>query len=188
MSYIEMIDESIASGALAELYKRVGNPDGTVDNVMKIHSLSPESLKAHFDLYVVALHRPSPLSRVEREIVGTIVSRLNECEYCRTHHAAGLKRLLPDDRKQLADQLAAGDDTGLTPRESAMAEYASKLARHPGGVRRDDVDELRAAGLDDRSILDLAQVVAYFCYANRIVNGLGAEIELFDLGQHPHTD
>lgn len=185
MSYIETIDASKAEGELAALYRRAGNPDGTIDNVMKVHSLSPDSLRAHFDLYVVAMHKHSPLSRAEREIIGTIVSRINACDYCRTHHAAGLKRLLPDDRKQLADDIASGDDSGLTPREAVMARYAALLTKSPGAVTSADVDALREAGLDDRSILDLAQVVAYFCYANRIVTGLGAAIESFPLGQHP---
>ena len=36
---------------------------------------------------------------------------------------------------------------------------------------------LRSAGLSDREVLDVAQACAYFAYANRIVQGLGAEIE-----------
>jgi len=48
-----------------------------------------------------------------------------------------------------------------------------------------DVAALRAAGLGDREILDLAQVVAYFCYANRVATGLGAALEGFEPGQHP---
>ncbi len=81
MAYIDTIHESEAKGRLADLYHRFGNPDGTVDNVMKVHSLNPESLEAHGALYVQAMHRPSPLSRIEREIIAVTVSRLNECHY-----------------------------------------------------------------------------------------------------------
>lgn len=42
---------------------------------------------------------------------------------------------------------------------------------------RRDLDPLRAQGLDDRAIVDLNQVVAYFNYVNRIADGLGVELE-----------
>lgn len=191
MAYIRTIGPREARGGLAQLYERVGNPDGTVDNVMTIHGLSVDSLRGHFELYVAAMHRPSPLSRVEREIVGTLVSRLNGCAYCVAHHAAGLERLLRGDRPGLTDALrshgAGRPIEGLTDRERAMVAYAERLTRTPASVTRADVDALRGAGLDDRAILDLAQVVAYFCYANRIVLGLGVELEETGIGQHPRV-
>ena len=81
MAYIRTIDEGDADGKLAELYKRFANADGSADEILKIHSLNPESLEAHCALYVQAMHRPSPVSRVEREIVAVTVSRLNQCHY-----------------------------------------------------------------------------------------------------------
>ncbi len=81
MAFIETIAPSDARGPLSQLYKRFGNRDRTVDNVLQAHSLNPESLEAHCGLYIQAMHRPSPLSRVEREIIAVTVSRLNECYY-----------------------------------------------------------------------------------------------------------
>lgn len=40
-----------------------------------------------------------------------------------------------------------------------------------------DIDNLKEVGLDDRAIHDLNQVVAYFNYVNRGVDGLGIELE-----------
>ena len=176
MSYIEIINEQDASGQLAQLYARYGNTDGTVDNVLKVHSLNPESLEAHCALYIQSCHRPSPVSRVEREIIGVVVSRINACTYCQTHHAAGLKRLLPDDRKHIANEVFNGDHAKLTQRESAMATYATKLTISPGEITKADINAMHSAGLNDREILDVAQVCAYFAYANRVVLGLGAAL------------
>jgi len=176
MAWIETIHESEATGDLAALYKRVGNPDGSVDNVMKVHALNPTSLRAHFDLYVQAMHKPSPLSRAEREMVATEVSRLNGCDYCLAHHNLGLRRLLPPERHDAAEALREGDHTGLNDRERAMVEYARKLTLAPHDMEEGDVSALRAAGLDDRSILDLAQCIGYFNYVNRIVTGLGVAL------------
>ncbi len=178
MSYIDIIAEADARGELAALYKKYANPDGTVDNVLKVHSLNPPSLEAHCQLYVQACHKPGPVSRAEREMVGVVVSRINGCAYCREHHAAGLRRLLPEDRRGIADMLVRGDeaDAPLSDRERAMIGYASKLTRTPAEITQADIDAMRAAGLTDREILDVAQVAAYFAYANRIVLGLGAKL------------
>jgi uncharacterized peroxidase-related enzyme len=176
MAFIEIVPEDKAQGELAALYKRFGNPDGSVDNVLKVHSLNPPSLDAHCALYVQAMHKPSPLSRAEREMIGVAVSRLNGCDYCKEHHAAGLARLLPADRKHIADELLRADVSSLTPRERALVEYGSKLATDPANMTQADVDTLRSQGVSDREILDAAQASAYFAYANRIVLGLGAKL------------
>ena len=41
-----------------------------------------------------------------------------------------------------------------------------------------DVDALREVGLDDLDILDLNNIVAYYCYINRVANGLGLLTEI----------
>ncbi len=176
MAFIDIVQEADAEGELAALYRRYGNPDGTVDNVLKVHSLNPASLDAHCALYVQSMHKPSPVSRAEREMVGVTVSRLNGCAYCREHHAAGLKRLLPQDRKHVADELKSGDAGSLTEREHAMVEYAEHLTRAPGEMAQRHVDAMRQAGMTDREVLDVCQAAAYFAYANRIVMGLGAKL------------
>jgi uncharacterized peroxidase-related enzyme len=189
MAWINTIHETDATGDLAALYKRVGNPDGTVDNVMKVHALNPASLRAHFELYVQAMHKPSPLSRAEREVVATEVSRLNGCEYCLTHHNLGLIRILPPERHAAARALREGDHSGLTGRERALVDCARKLTLTPFDMVESDVEALRSAGLDDRAILDLAQCIGYINYVNRIVTGLGVELGAGEgeAGQWPDT-
>lgn len=58
-----------------------------------------------------------------------------------------------------------------------MCEFADRLARLSNCTTRGDIEGLRAAGLDDREILDLVQVIAYFAYVNRIASALGVELE-----------
>jgi NAD(P)H-hydrate epimerase len=58
-----------------------------------------------------------------------------------------------------------------------LLAYALKLTRTPAAMTRDDVDALRAHGLDDRAIVDANQVVAYYNYVNRVADGLGVELE-----------
>jgi uncharacterized peroxidase-related enzyme len=93
------------------------------------------------------------------------------------HHAAGLRRLLPDERKALVEAVRRADHSGLTAREAAIAAYVEKLTREPSAVESPDVDGLRAAGLEDRAVHDVAHVAAYYAYVNRVALGLGAELE-----------
>jgi len=52
-----------------------------------------------------------------------------------------------------------------------------RLTSDPSSLVREDLEPLRAQGLDDRAIVDLNQVVAYFNYVNRVAEGLGVELE-----------
>ena len=58
-----------------------------------------------------------------------------------------------------------------------MLDYATKLTLTPWDMIEDDLQGLRAAGFCDRAILDIAQVVAYYAYVNRIADGLGVSLE-----------
>ena len=60
-----------------------------------------------------------------------------------------------------------------------MLEYAAKLTASPPDIKKQDVEELREEGFSDAAILDINQVTAYFAFANRLVDGLGVELEDF---------
>ncbi|MBA2740774.1 MAG: hypothetical protein H0U46_02040 [Actinobacteria bacterium] len=44
-------------------------------------------------------------------------------------------------------------------------------------IEQPDVDALRAQGLDDATISDAIQVVAYFNYVTRVADGVGIDDE-----------
>ncbi|MGH2782663.1 MAG: peroxidase [Thermoleophilaceae bacterium] len=50
-------------------------------NVLASHSLNPEALQAHLDLYRTIMFGPSGLSRGEREALAVCVSAANDCHY-----------------------------------------------------------------------------------------------------------
>lgn len=69
---------------LERLYRAcVEEETGEVDNVLKVHGLRPETLRAHLDLYKTAMHprHGAGLSRRERELIAVAVSRANGCHY-----------------------------------------------------------------------------------------------------------
>ena len=82
MAYIPMIAESEAQGELRELYDAVRDPSsGQVDNIMRIHSLSPPGLRGHLELYSAVMAGTPTLRKVDRELIAVVVSKLNDCNY-----------------------------------------------------------------------------------------------------------
>jgi len=80
MPWIQTISEADATGELAEMYAQEKS-DWGVDDILKIHSLNPPSLRAHILLYRTLMYGKSGLTRVQREMIGVVVSALNQCEY-----------------------------------------------------------------------------------------------------------
>lgn len=81
MAWIKTIDEAEATGALKEVYDELRRQAGAVGNILKIHSLAPEVLKAHLAIYKAAMHTAGELSRGQREMIAVTVSAANGCHY-----------------------------------------------------------------------------------------------------------
>ena len=76
-----MIRESDSEGELKDMYDQNMEPWGGVDNILKIHSLSPKSLRGHIALYKAVMYGKSPIPRPEREMIAVVVSAVNDCHY-----------------------------------------------------------------------------------------------------------
>jgi uncharacterized peroxidase-related enzyme len=192
MAFIEVISPQQAAGRLKKIYQRVKAPDGQVDNVLKVHGLRPHTLEGHMAIYKAVLHHSSNcLPEWYLEAIGVLVSRLNGCSYCASHHAEGMKRLLKAESLDFDAYILAlrGNEPAgpFTPRQQTGLAYARKLTQTPGQIGAYDIDAMREAGFDDGEILEINQVSAYFAYANRTVSGLGVNTEGEVLGQSPET-
>lgn len=66
---------------------------------------------------------------------------------------------------------------GLDDRRLAMLAFVDKLTRTPGSMAREDVEGLREVGFENRDVLHIVEVAAYYAYVNRIADGLGVELE-----------
>lgn len=172
MSWIDEVEVADADGKLAEIYAELIGKRGKVSNILKVHSLNPDAMGNHLDLYMTLMFGRSGLSRAEREAIAVVVSATNECAYCVNHHAEALRRYIEDN--ETLDMLKAADGLEtLEPRLSNIVRYAEKLTSAPGAMTESDLGELRAVGLSDSDILDLSLIVAYFNFVNRLALGLG---------------
>jgi uncharacterized peroxidase-related enzyme len=79
--YIRLVEIDEATGLLKEEYDAAIERAGKVFNIVKSMSLRPGTLRASMGLYRAIMFGPSGLSRQERELLATVVSRENDCHY-----------------------------------------------------------------------------------------------------------
>jgi alkylhydroperoxidase family enzyme len=67
---------------LARLMRDHADPEtGAVDEILRVHALDPDGLRAHLAVYQSAMRGTRGLRKVDRELVALVVSRLNGCHY-----------------------------------------------------------------------------------------------------------
>ena len=76
--------------------------------------------------------------------------------------------------KELVDALEKDYTTAsVTPQERVMLDYVVKITRDATKVWKDDHERLRSAGFDDKAILQITLIAAWFNYINRVADALG---------------
>ncbi len=142
-AWIKMIADDEADETLKPFFDRVRTPHGTVDNVMRAHSLRPHTMDGHVALYRSVLHNPdNTLPFWFLEVVASYVSILNNCDYSLSHHFTNARRLIGDDAR--ADAVRAALDAhrpedAFDGKELALLVYAGKLTTEVGAMAEADI-------------------------------------------------
>lgn len=177
MTRIKVIQENEAKGELQEIYQGLIQSRGKLAEVHKIQSLNPKTILSHMNLYMDIMYGQSPLKRAQREMIAVIVSVGNKCDYCTRHHAEALNVYWKDDEKieNLITEMSSYDIEGI---DKLWIAYAKELTLKPSSQKIETlITQLKASGADDRSILDATLVIGYFNLVNRIILGLGVDLE-----------
>lgn len=173
-SWLRLAAPAKPEPAVRELQQQSQERLGYVRNFLKL-PFGPGRL-ALYQGYLDKLMRApdGELPPVERELMALITSVENRCEVCILSHGGALKKYGMDP--QLVDTLClAWRRAELTPRQHALAEFASKLTLRVADVDATLIGGLRAAGLSEAEILESVQVVAIYNSNNRINNALGMQ-------------
>ena len=81
MAFIETIDIQDAKGIVKEEYEKGIKRSGKIFNILKIMSRSSAALRESMRMYLAIMFGESDLSRAQREMLATVVSRVNHCHY-----------------------------------------------------------------------------------------------------------
>ena len=191
-AWIEMISDEDANGDLKDALDLSRTPHGTVDNVLRVHSLRPNTMRGHILLYRAALHDDTNILPVWlQETIGSYVSLLNDCNYSFANHWRNAKHLIGDDAR--ADKLEQclqrrSPQDMFDGAELAFLQYAEKLTLTPAEMVEEDVVKMKRLGITDGEILEANQIIGYFNYANRCLNGLGVTTDGDVIGYYTGTE
>lgn len=160
------LDEDIQA-----VFQKCRDKLGLVPNVLQAYSLRPNKLRNFMAMYNELMLAPSGLSKLEREMVAVVVSSANRCFYCLVAHGQAVRALSGDP--QLGEMMVMNYRVApLDARQRAMLDFAWKLTKTPEQVEEPDRDALRAVGLSNDDIFDLADTVAFFNLSNRMAIGI----------------
>lgn len=176
MRRIPVIEESEAQGSVKEIYAGIKKKLGIVPNVFKSTSSWPELLEAMMKLFETVMPSDTRLPRATKEMIAALVSKLNRCQYCVTHHVNFMAQYGVRDAiaQKISQDYRRAD---LDEKTLKLLEFSEKVSRAAYKVTDEDFDDLKALGWTEREILEAIAVVAQFNFINRIVDALGVELE-----------
>ena len=180
-AWIKMISDEVANGTLKQALDFARTPHGTIDNVMRVHSLRPSTMTGHVVLYRACLHDDqNTIPMWFQEVISSYVSTLNNCAYSYANHWANACHLMSDPEK--AEMIEAAfkkraPEHAFEGVQLAMLRYAEKLTLSPGDMQEADVTALKNEGISDGEILEANQIIGYFNYVNRLLSGLGVSTD-----------
>ena len=146
---------------------------GFVPNVFLAFSHRPDEFRAFFAYHDALMLRPpsgpNGLSKGEKEMIVVATSGANHCLYCVVAHGAILR--IYEKNPQLADQVAVNHrKADITPRQTAMLDFAMKVCRDSAAIVQADFDALHAHGFNDEDAWDIGAITALFGLSNRMAN------------------
>ena len=134
----------------AAILNKIQKGWGFVPNLHRILAESPAALEAYATLWGIA--EKTSFSPQERNIVYLAIIYENECTYCMAGHT-NLSRMAKVDETVIA---AVREGRPIADQKlEALRQFAAKVTRQRGVVGQADVSAFKAAGYDNRSVLDV---------------------------------
>lgn len=160
---------------------------GFVPNVFLALAHRPAEFRAFFAYHdALMLKETGSLSKADREMIVTATSAKNHCLYCVVAHGALLR--IYAKNPLVADQVAVNHlKADISPRQSAMLDFAIKVCLVSAEVTEDDYVTLRKHGFDDEDIWDITAITAFFGLSNRMANviSMRPNTEFYAMGRIP---
>ena len=156
----------------AEYRTPVPSIDGADGGIVASHSLIPDAMQHAFATFGSLMAPDLPLDRRQQEMIATVVSATNHTYYCTVSHTEFLRRTTSDD--VLAEAIRRDFRSApISDADRVMLEYAEQITLDATAVTDEHHRRLREAGFDDRGILQMTLIAAWFNYINRVADALG---------------
>ena len=147
-----------------------------VPAIFQAMSLKPEALDAVKRLNEVLSFGNSGLSRVQEEAIATVVSVAIRCRYGAMTHAGFLRRH-SQDLEMASHFLSDYTQAPLSSTDRRILDFAVQVTQVPSALTKNDVEQLRDAGLEESQILDVVLIACLSNFMDRLANSLGVDLE-----------
>ena len=165
----------IADAPTSELVEHMCATDlrvqGYVANQTRVWAHSPESMAALTYALSMAVDAAGLDVRRRALLVTTTATAMGDA-YCAL--AFGTK-LASAAGEEAAVRAVTGDDTGLDDADRALVRWTRRVVRDPSATSAEHVEELTAAGFDDRQVMAITLFVALRQAFSTVNDALGAE-------------
>jgi uncharacterized peroxidase-related enzyme len=145
---------------------------GFVPNVFLMLARRADEFRAFFAYHDALMLKKNNLSKGEKEMIVVATSAANNCLYCVVAHGAILR--IYEKNARVADQIATNyRKAEITPRQTAMLDFAMKVALQSASIVASDYDQLKTHGFNDEDAWDIGAIAAFFALSNRMANVSG---------------
>lgn len=172
MAFIETIPPERAEPSVADMYQRQQSSWGYVPNYAKVFCHRPEVM-TRWAALLAEIRRPMDPRRFE--LVTFAAAHELRNSPCTLAHFMKLREFFRDDEiLALARRRSAGS---VAAAELTIAAFARLVARDASQVTQAQVDRLKAQGLTDAEVFDVASAAAGRAFFSKILDALGVELD-----------
>jgi uncharacterized peroxidase-related enzyme len=173
MAFVRTPDERDGDAAVAQLFQADRDKLGEVANYTQLLALRPRVPTAWQGLLAAIRENMDPR---RYELVTLAAARAVRSSYCALAHGSILADQFLDAEtvRALAEDHGAA---GLDEVDVAVMDFAEKVVRDATAVTQADVDRLRALGLADEDVLDVALAASVRCFWSKTLDALGVEAD-----------
>lgn len=177
MSRILAVSMETAEGPQRAFLEKALVERGYLSGTRRLMLVDPQIGQPGGQLYEHLNLRPdSPFSRLQREMVATVVYGLIGAKPCLSAHCEAMRRLSGDD--DLGPEFVQKwPDYPVDVPTRALLRYAKRLTLSPDQLGDHDIASLRDAGWDDHAIYEATALIAIFNFIGRFEAASGLPMD-----------
>ena len=177
MSRILALSLETAEGPQRAILEKTLAEVGYLSGTRRLLLVDPEMGKPGRQLYEYVNLRPnSPFSRLQREMVATVVYGIIGARPCLSAHCEAMRRLTGDD--DLGPEFVQKwPNYPIDAPTRALLRYAKRLTQTPDQISDQDIASLRETGWDERAIYEATGLVAIFNFIGRFEAASGLPMD-----------
>lgn len=172
--YIKTIEPGDATGDIADLYSAEIASMGKVMQATQCWSARPDMIVPIESLLHQMRDRFS-LGLVNFRLITFIAAKFVPSSYCSHVYFKTLSAAI--GREQALAVQTDYRNAGLSEQQVAMLAYAEQITRDASRIGEADIDRLRAVGLSDLNIADIALAASFRNFMSRYFDAVGATVE-----------